>query len=226
MISPYLLHFPLTCRNCGSSFIGMPKPRSHGIETKHREYSGEENCKGLLDWLNQSGNHVGQKRVCELLAAFVEHVSAVEMRWDPVEKRPIKLLTGNLYGRLDRLEKLCRRYTYYPLFIGLGSNKMGARDVQWFPASKSKKYSHGWAIEYDEMNAVLDLTRMAEVGMLRRLKRCDHCQRWIFARFAHQRFCSGGKCREKAFRSSPAEKEKRRRWARKYYWIQKHANVK
>lgn len=97
-------------------------------------------------------------------------------------------------------------------------------DALWFPASK--KYDRGWAIEYDEMNAVFDMAQLAEEDLLSRIRTCDYCNRWLFARFLHQRFCSGGKCREKAFRSSPVEKEKRRKWARNYYWIKKYKNVK
>jgi len=68
------------------------------------------------------------------------------------------------------------------------------------------------------MNAVLVLVRLHEMGLLDRIKKCEYCERWLFGRFAHQRFCSGGKCREKAFQSSPSAKEKRREWARKNYW--------
>jgi hypothetical protein len=106
----------------------------------------------------------------------------------------------------------------------MGQYLKGLAPVWWAVASKSRKYAFGWAKEYDEMRAVFDLNQLAEDGLLLRIKKCV-CNRWFFARFEHQRFCST-RCREKAYRSSPAEKKKRREWARRYYWIQKHRNVK
>ena len=105
----------------------------------------------------------------------------------------------------DKLEKLCRRYRYFPLF-GRGGREDGTLDVEWIAASRNLKAWHGWGTQYDEMDAVLDMAGLAQDGMLRRLKKCDYCNRWMFARFVHQRFCSGSKCREKPSVQVPQKK--------------------
>jgi hypothetical protein len=144
-----------------------------------------------------------------------------------------------------KLQSLCTCYAYYPSFspsgrgakfdpdwhpsiregYAFGNADHIPADVAWLPLSTYSKYESGWVNpEYDEMKAVYHLARIAQLGELDRLKKCN-CGRWLYARFSHQRFCSA-KCREKAFRSDPAEKEKRRRWARENYWLHRNKNVK
>lgn len=52
-------------------------------------------------------------------------------------------------------------------------------------------------------------------GLLDRIRQCLTCGKWIYARFQRERFCSGP-CREKAFRSSPEGKEKRKKYMQGY----------
>jgi len=217
----------------------------HGIEGKRR-YGAEENCAELLGWINAPEKDEGRKRVHQILELY-EYINS---GWKLVSSgdgggRVLANNRGDIGVARRRLESLCKQYVYYPDFYPRGrgaefdpnwhpSFREGfafadpEADVEtfvWFPVRNAGKYSAGWTNpQYDDLKAVYDLTLIAQEGFLDRLKKCN-CGKWLYARFAHQRFCSA-KCRERAFRSDPAEKEKRRKWARNYYWLQKHANVK
>lgn len=64
---------------------------------------------------------------------------------------------------------------------------------------------------------VLELIlKLTQVGDLTRLRRCIQCQKWLFARFRHQTFCST-KCQQKNYTKSEQFKAHRRRYMRDYY---------
>ena len=198
----------------------MPSQERYGIDpgTNARRYAGEEYYGELLLWLNETEASAGKRRVLAILEAYVE-VQRV-FRGERSTAGGAETRKTQLGPSLRRLKRLLRRYAYFPMLFP-GIDDLGST---WLPASKQKKYSHGWDYEYDDYAAVFALSALADLQLLRRLRNCD-CSRWFYARFEHQRFCCA-KCRERAFRTRPDEKEKRREWARKYYWLQKHANVK
>jgi hypothetical protein len=70
-----------------------------------------------------------------------------------------------------------------------------------------------------EGQAVHALVRLADQGLLDRLKTCD-CGVWYFARFAHQRFCSE-ECRVRFWEGSEERKERKRAQARANYVYRK-----
>jgi len=60
------------------------------------------------------------------------------------------------------------------------------------------------------------ILKIAQDGGLTRLRRCAHCQKWLFARFRHQNFCST-ECQQKNYTQSDAWKAHRRAYMRHYY---------
>jgi hypothetical protein len=60
------------------------------------------------------------------------------------------------------------------------------------------------------------ILKIAQVGDLARLRRCTHCQKWLFATFRHQNFCSP-KCQQKNYTQSDAWKAHRRAYMHRYY---------
>jgi hypothetical protein len=76
-----------------------------------------------------------------------------------------------------------------------------------------------------ELFLVLDVMEIAQAGRIDSLKQCEHCRKWLFARFPHQRFCSEN-CKEHFHRFNEADKKRRREWARKNYWLHKYKNIK
>jgi hypothetical protein len=69
------------------------------------------------------------------------------------------------------------------------------------------------------------LLQLIEQGMVLKMRRCKQCTSWFFARFAHQEFCKTP-CRIKHFAGSEKFKEKRRKYMRGYYALQRSKNVK
>jgi hypothetical protein len=204
--------------------------KSHGTEERTRTYGGEEDCRALLIWLNDESTDAGRDRVRKILQLFNTIREYDEIRQQGCRRHGASSTSKDDFLRFsafmakgyDRevreLQRLLRRYQYYPLLLPF---KNGS---SWSPVPKGNKYAHGWAIEYDDANAVFDLAALAENELLTRLRKCT-CGKWLFARFNHQRFC-GAACREKEFRSSPTWKEYRRKKAREYYQLHKSGKVK
>lgn len=211
----------------------MPKPYSHVTDSEEpklsgrRTYSGEDESKRLVDWLNNKPVTKSQLRVLEILRLYND----LQQDWkitrnskrkaDATEMRAVRTSTNkDYYDRMNALERRLRHYTYFPMLLPIGP----IMQLHWCPASEAKKYSHGWSVNYDDRWAVFDLAQIADMGLLDRLKECT-CGRWIWARFSHQQFCSS-KCREKHFRSSESWKEHRRIKAREYYQLHKTGKVR
>jgi hypothetical protein len=98
--------------------------------------------------------------------------------------------------------------------------RVGAQ-AQWFVMWRSKphrpkKFRGGRGpVELDNGGALQAILTLARAGYLNRLRRCTCCQRWIYARFKHQNFCST-KCQQKHYARSEEWKAKRRRYMRQY----------
>lgn len=75
-------------------------------------------------------------------------------------------------------------------------------------------------IQHIEMSAALIAVNLAQTGQLASLKQCKQCQRWLFARFSHQTFCSE-QCKGMFHHTNPDEKKRRRDWARENYQSRK-----
>lgn len=233
----YNLAEPIQCH----TICYMPRPESHVSERK-RTFSGESECDSLLDWLNSGDSTRGKAQVVEIIDSF--HYLRTQERSQRESSSPRKSSRANTDGLWEGVNKLHRhlsKYAFHPFFIPTGS----ATEVHWIPLGR-KKYMHmnkkvplSWLVggtagvagfmlnrefDYDATDAVFNLTRLAEQGLLDRLKRC-RCGLWVFARFSHQRFCSS-KCREQEFRSSTGWKEHRRKKAREYYRLHKTRNIK
>jgi len=67
----------------------------------------------------------------------------------------------------------------------------------------------------DDEKALNSILALARAGKLHNVTRCSQCRKWIFARTKRNTFCSDT-CREKNFRSTPAGREARRLYMRRY----------
>lgn len=83
----------------------------------------------------------------------------------------------------------------------------------------------GTKVPIYEEHAIFYIAQLYELRLIDRVRRCINCQKWLCARFSHQRSCSAY-CREKHFQASPEWKERRRRKAREYYRLHTTKNVK
>jgi hypothetical protein len=194
-------------RNNGHTFACMPNASSRS-QNKTRQFYGEAVSEKLIPWLNDDEPDAGHKRVRKLL----------ELYWRIAEgKEP------DFQRAMRELKAICQRYSYFPLLAPVPFDMAGPQ-AQWFPARKTKTYSHGWPIEYDEMNAVFDLATLSGAGVLKQLALC-RCGKFFFQKFIHQKFCST-KCRLEEFRSSPEVRAKRNAYARRLYKLHKSGKVK
>jgi uncharacterized Zn finger protein (UPF0148 family) len=71
-----------------------------------------------------------------------------------------------------------------------------------------------------EGQAVELILNLARSGQLMRLRRCGHCQSWLYAKFQHQTFCSM-QCQQKVYTQSEEWKAHRRKYMRDYYRLKK-----
>lgn len=107
-----------------------------------------------------------------------------------------------------------RRYTSYSV--------ISANEPVFYPKEKQWRLMHGDAAgpfvwgsrgkgaELQEAWALWAVQELSRRGLLDRVRRCDVCMRWFFARKHFSLYC-GAECREKRYRHSPAYREWRTR---------------
>jgi hypothetical protein len=76
-----------------------------------------------------------------------------------------------------------------------------------------------------ELQMTLFATELLRSGRISALKQCLNCGNWLFARFSHQVFCTGGDCYKQFHKRNPADKKRRNEWAKKDYWKRKVNNA-
>lgn len=99
------------------------------------------------------------------------------------------------------------------------------------PRSESSGWSLTWRrtgtriAPFLELRMAMVAVNLAQSGQIASLRQCSVCNRWLFRRFEHQKFC-GAKCKSEFRRADPQEKQRRREWARNNYWLHKNKNVR
>jgi hypothetical protein len=73
-----------------------------------------------------------------------------------------------------------------------------------------------------EYGAIHTLLKVAEYypAHFRSIRQCDVCQKWMFAKRANNRFCSG-KCRQHVYDNDPIRQEQHRTNMRRLYQLEK-----
>jgi len=208
----------------------MLKSERHVSQGK-RAFLGEQEAGALVDWLNSAATVPGKARVIAIIES-IHFLSAPENQ---------RLNYSDTQDEVLALYEKLSRYSYNPFFLAIQPGKIR---VEWMPRNRMKyvrtskkvgltKLLSGTAgvaatvldreVGYDEDDAVFHLTRLAEQGLISRLKRC-RCDRWIYARFSHQEHCSA-RCRVQHYRSSEEWKQHRRAWSRRNYELNKQRNA-
>ena len=183
--------------------------RSHGLRAKY-EYIGEVEGRVLANWLN---THRGKKDY-KRLVRLIRNIEWLRDAW-PL---PSSDLTASVSEYTNRRREIVRefgRFRPHPVILQHSEEKPG----NLTRASLRRKpgvirfllqYGPGGIGE-----AVMHIARLAEGNLLNRVRECDECKRWFYARFRHQRNCSTP-CQQAHFRSSKAWKESRKIYMRKY----------
>jgi hypothetical protein len=121
----------------------------------------------------------------------------------------------------DHINSLLKRYSGCTTLVGIETDKSLVKVVG--PHGSGPQIGDAFEIrderaEWDSIGAVV---RLATDGHLGKVQRCEYCKRWLYKRFRTQTCCSGGKCRQNKYRSSPEWKEHRRKWQRANYQTHK-----
>ncbi len=124
---------------------------------------------------------------------------------------------GPAYRHLRQLNSELSRYRTFP-YISQGR---GGWCFQWEVAYQGDL--DGGLIDASrvvELPLVLTAIRLAEQGLIERVRRCPIDRRWFYARTKESRFC-GSKCRNVFHQRDPKDKERRRKWAKENYKTRK-----
>jgi len=167
-----------------------------------RTYRGETEALFLVNELN--------KRLRTARGTLRETVHALQALSE-YQSLPL----GEQRLKISRINKVLQQYHARPLLRGDRRRKDGFR-LEW-------QSNEGDDLE---LLAVLRAVELAQGGRIASLKECSNpdCKRWLFARFAHQRFCSEA-CKELFHSTDEADKERRRNWARDNYKSRKELEL-
>lgn len=186
----------------------MQRGSIHGLG-KDRRFPGEAAAEGLVSWLNDGKTRDGDReRITELLDCLIELLSCLatlrgrfrQLVDDDDFRRRLDALEANVNDKLSR-------YTMRPLL--LGEFDTFGLEAAYEPLGKAT-IEEWWAFE-----KIQDLGVRGHLG---RLRRCEWCRRWLFARFpSRSRFCSGTDCYERAYRKTPKYRKRRKVYSRDYY---------
>jgi hypothetical protein len=113
-------------------------------------------------------------------------------------------------GYCDRLNALFRRVRFAP-GPSVRTVEVGRRRRLW-DWKLTVRGRHLWV---PVRMHVMDVLNLANDGLLHRLRRCQQCTRWFYAKAEKQLFCCGA-CRERQFRTTPEGRERRRLYMQHY----------
>ena len=171
-----------------------------------RTYRGEAEALFLVNELNK--RHMAPRdTLCGIIQALQELTE-----YQPTnQQRPLAEQTL----RIRAINKILRQYQARPLLRLLSPRRDSFR-IEWQRTDEDDL----------ELLAVLRAIELAQERRIASLKECSNpnCKRWLFARFAHQRFCSEA-CKEMFHRTDGADKERRRKWARDNYQSRKELEL-
>ena len=219
---PEQANYPLTMflvRRTILSIAMSHRRRSDKIGKDKRQFAGEKVSQPLVELLNAGDRALG-RRTATSRRRMEKLFGTVSAMLSLTKETTSHLLTpraDNQYESLIRsLNRQLRRYreTRLPFFVLSDDKEWWFDYVVQIPG-----------VPVEEQRAVAAFIQLGESGLLERVRRCSHCQKWIFARFPHQSCCSAY-CRERLFRSSEQWKAKRRKKAKEYYWLHRNKNVK
>lgn len=203
----------------------MPKQASH-VQKKAQSFrtplTSVELVVNGLNGENLSGKTKRTDIDPRVLRVFVKRFQRLDLvlaRMDPatLEYEAWKM-ESDAWRCISALNRLFSRYRLLP---NISPAARGGRQSGWCLHWARIHASQPWL----EVSRVLAIEKLASEGRIQSFKQCGQCQRWLYARFSHQRFCSET-CREEFHRSDMADKARRRDWARSNYQIHKTKNVK
>jgi hypothetical protein len=157
----------------------------------------------LIEFLNKTATRPGKKIVM---------IVAVE--WEKTDPNKYKL-HWEIEKRRALLERELSRYRFTPRAeVAMGGGGKGPSVwAAWWKGNDSRREEGLRFVAPEALELILKLT---QTGDLTRLRQCNQCQKWLFARFRHQTFCST-QCQQRNYTQSDTWKAHRRAYMRRYY---------
>lgn len=214
-----------------------------------RQYWGDRWASAVIIWLNSTQSTQSYKRVTNFIsdlrgaARIAKSIGAVKRTNEPVFNR----VTEKEFVRcLSRINHRLERYKVTPQVYRLGFGPAGRWDRQWMTTGRfkgaeiyrdlghkatvggdegNKVVKSPLRVTIDESDTVLNLLTLFEEESLDRVRQCEQCQSWFFARFHRQRFCHHS-CQQKFFRASEEWRAQQREYMRRYRRLQRSGKVK
>jgi hypothetical protein len=186
----------------------LDNPKSRSAATP-REYSGDVEGQYLAKVLNNLEDRSNRRvfklfKLMKQLAEYLESHNVVFREYEgPPEVQEMQK------GINELLEQ-------YPCFPWIHVDGKGFCETSSLPCGRQ---SMG---EQLRVEAVIEL---GQKRLLSRMRQCQQCAKWFYARFSHQGSCSA-KCRQSHYKTSKAFREKRREYMRQYYRLQRSGKVK
>ena len=143
-----------------------------------------------------------------------ELMGFVPVEWERTDPKKYEIHC-EIEKRRVLLERELRRYRFTPRAeVAMGGGGKGPSVwAAWWKGDGSRSEK---GLRMTASDALVLILKLTQVGDLTRLRRCSQCQKWLFARFRHQAFCST-KCQQKNYTQSDKWKAKRRAYMRDYY---------
>jgi hypothetical protein len=118
--------------------------------------------------------------------------------------------------RSAMLQRELSKYRFTPhagVVMGGGGQGPSQWAAWWTGNEGARRERHLRMVPSEAMELILKLT---QIGYLTRLRRCKRCNKWLYAKFQHQTFCSR-ECQQKQFTERPEWKAHRRAYMRDRY---------
>jgi hypothetical protein len=195
----------------------MVKAPSHQLHQR-RWYRGEKAGKALVKWLNQSAPGHSFKWA---MAPTSGRPFVQELLVDAqvVFRQLTKYKSAGQFHAAHRAKKIPSEFlvSYGRLNEGLGMF-IRAPSVELQDVYDGSLVS--WMITDESPMAhvraqVSWLLQIIREGAILKIRRCEQCEDWFFARFSHQTFCKRS-CQAKAFSQTDESRAKRRVYMREY----------
>ena len=182
--------------------------------SRTREFAGEADASGLIDWLNARYGKPDSERVIRIIRAsnaLEDYHSRIKrgIRVPLLERKRAKV-TAKL------LAAFLQSYMFIALYFG---DSDGRWLIHWLPLGANRRSlqvaaAGRYKIPWGEGLSIKVLIELGLAGYVNRIRQCL-CGKWFYARLAPQHSCSAG-CRQKLFQQSRQYKRKRRQYMRDY----------
>ena len=169
------------------------------------EFAGQQEAKALVEWLNErqpqrigveSDERRAEARTRKHIAQLVQDLNSSAETFIR-ERKPDAALT----------EKIDQELSRYALRV----TTFHVQDEGKYKTFAEPKWIFTWRSNFGDRAAemIFGIVRLGERGLLGRVRKFTRCEKWLYAKFNHQRFC-GKKCQLRHYQTSEEWKAKRR----------------